>query len=241
MFGLGMEVWSLILAVVAIVIGIPAIIFVIPQLWKSARALGIRRRIVVLGPVGAGKTSLVAYLQKEATPRKHRRTVGAVAKGRVALDLTGDKTLYFAAKEVVDVGGEFRNQWTSAIEEYDPHAVIFVIDNSHHALELSGFEHLFDTYRAWTGERLNAYISLKTILVLINKADLWATGGLAHEQQIMAACEQRFAALADQFDSLLGVNILFGTTSLLHSRYNDQTNQHLRDLASSLDAKRAQR
>jgi GTPase SAR1 family protein len=238
--GLGMDVWGLILGVIAIVIGIPAVIFVLPQLWKSMRAIGIRRRIVVLGPVSAGKTSLVAYLRKEATPRKHKRTVGAVAKGRVALDLTGDKTVYFAAKEVVDVGGEFRNQWKSAVEEYDPHGIIFVVDQHNFDLEIDGFRYLFEIYEHWSSKRLNDDIALKTILMLINKADLWATGGIAHEQQMIANYERDFAAVADKFDSLLGVNVLFGATSLLHSRYSEQTNQNLRDLASSLDAKRVE-
>lgn len=240
MFGLGADIWGLIIGVIAIIISAPAAIFVVPQIWKSLRAIGVRRRIIVLGPVSAGKTSLVAYLQKEATPRKHKRTVGAVAKGRVVLDLTGEKTVYFAARQVVDVGGEFRNQWTSTVEQYDPHGVIFVVDCQSSDIEIDGFNFLFEIYETLTGQRLNDDISLRTILVLINKADLWAAGGLVHEQQIMTGYEKRFAATADQFDSLLGVNVLFGTTSLLHSRYNDQTNQHLRDLASSLEAKRAE-
>lgn len=239
-FGLGADVLGLILGVIAILIGIPAVIFVIPQIFKSVHAMGVRRRIVVLGPVGAGKTSLVAYLRKEATPRKHKRTVGAVAKGRVALDLTGDKTVYFAAREVVDVGGEFRNQWKSTVEKYDPHGIIFVVDCENFELEIDGFSFLFEIYEKWTSERLNKDIALKTILVIINKLDIWAAGGLVHEQQVRVDYEKRFSAIVDRFDSLLRVNVLFGSTSLLHSRYNEQTNQHLRDLASNLDSKRAE-
>jgi GTPase SAR1 family protein len=100
---------GIIIAALALVIGIPAFVFALPQIFGSVSALWAGKKLAIFGPQAVGKTTLLHYLRGEAVPRFHIPTIGASVPGRIALDLKGDRTVYFVAM-VVDVGGEFRQQ-----------------------------------------------------------------------------------------------------------------------------------
>ena len=148
------EQWGIILGALALIIGIPAFVFSIVPSFRSIKAWGTRKQIAIFGPQAAGKSSLVSYLRRESVPRKHIPTAGAPTYGRIVYDLTGEKVTYFTARTLVDVGGEFREQWIAVVREYNPHGLIYVIDTSDFPIEETGFAYLFEIYKRWTEQQL---------------------------------------------------------------------------------------
>jgi hypothetical protein len=166
-------------------------------------------------------------------PRRHIPTAGAPTYGRIAYDLTGEKVTYFTARTLIDVGGEFREQWIAVVQEYNPDGIIFVVDTSDPELEQIAFEYLFEIYKKWTEKQLVRRIRLKAVIVMIDKADLWATN-VAQEAIQISEYQRLFAPIVKNFESLLQINVLYGCTSMTHASFFNQNDQLLREMAAEL-------
>lgn len=127
--------WALIVGIVALVIALPTLFFQIPQIVAAIRNLRLRHRLVLIGPQKAGKTSLWLYLNNKVVPDRITGTYGFQKRGRIVYDLTGEKTFYFRARELIDQGGEFPKSWEGVIRRYNPDGIIFVVDTSNRANE----------------------------------------------------------------------------------------------------------
>lgn len=231
---ISVDVWALIIGVAALVIGLPAFLFGLPQLTGTVQSLWTRRRIAVFGPPDAGKTTFIRYLRGEAAPRFHIPTIGSKVYGRISLDLTGDKSIYFSASEVTDVGGEFRQQWIAVSRRRNPHGIVYVVDTTKLDLEIAGLQHLLSTYRDWLKEKLRHEIHLQSILIIINKMDKW-TESVTSEKDVLAEYGDRLGPILAEFDSMMGVSVRWKCASLIDARSHQDINLSLREFSSDMD------
>nr|WP_321351604.1 ADP-ribosylation factor-like protein [uncultured Methanoregula sp.] len=199
-------------------------------------AFTIKNSIAIFGPKCVGKTTLIKYLQKKALPRTPSWTKGASSVGKIAFELNNNGD-YFFSNEMYDVGGEHKQQWKWIVNKQNPNGIIYIIDTLNQPIEIEGFIFLFTTYKEQLEKMPLTEIRLKSILILINKADLW---GISEEKRrsILIDYQEKLAFQIRQFNEMFDkLDIVIQWTSLTDVDQNDHTNSILRQFGKILEEK----
>ncbi len=205
------------------------------QIGNFLRSINPKDSIAIFGPKECGKTTLIKYLQGKRLPEQHISTFGAQPVGKIVFDLSGNETYFFRSREMYDVGGEHRNQWRAIIEEQNPNGIIYIIDTTTPLEEHAGLEHIAQIYHDIRTHEVGNRISLKSLLIFLNKCDIWGPSP-ADRERMMSYYRNEvlngvIITLANEFGDL---NIQFGAGSLTHTEHMQCTNEALRGFAMSL-------
>jgi GTPase SAR1 family protein len=226
-----------IVTIIAIIVGTFGIIIGIPTINNLISIARPNHSIAIFGPKAAGKTTLIKYLQGKPLPEEHKRTFGLQNAGKIVFDLGGKSSLYFLSKEMYDVGGEHTNQWKVIIENQNPDAIIYIIDTNSEEDEKEGLKIIFEIYHEILSRKEMSKIKLKTILLFLNKCDIWGNTINKRSKKIAeykVSLRRRIIAIKSEFG---GIKILFGCGSLTDPEYRQLTNDVLRQLAESIAMK----
>jgi energy-coupling factor transporter ATP-binding protein EcfA2 len=164
--------WVLGMGIAGSVASLIALITVLPILFQRFAYLISRKKFIVVGATGVGKSSLLRIMEGKLPRRAHLRTRGYKDLKNVNLNLGGADNLYFQAMVVRELGGEFIKNLGASLVDMNPHGLIVVLDG-HSPIEEQGV--LIDF-----GKALNHFyevvpiqkIALRSILIIVNKFDL---------------------------------------------------------------------
>lgn len=221
---------------VGLVVGIAGIIIGRKNLSNLFHSIRPRESVSVFGPKAAGKTTLIRYLHNDKLPEEHISTFGASSPVKIVYDLSGNDTYFFRSREMIDVGGEHKNQWRAIIEAQNPDGIIYIVDTHDNNEEQVGIDHIIEVYHDLRSHKLGQEFNLNTILILLNKCDIW---GRSHDDREAMVARYRNNALKEQIDGLRSefgtINIIIGCSSLTHAEFSALTNESLRKMVLSLN------
>jgi energy-coupling factor transporter ATP-binding protein EcfA2 len=164
--------WILWLGIFGSVASLIALTTVIPIIYLRFAYLISRKKFIVVGATGVGKSSLLRIMEGRLPPRVHIRTRGYQDIRNVNLNLGGSDNLYFQATIVRELGGEFTRNLGATLADMNPNGLILLLDG-HSPIEEQGVlldlgKALLHFYEKVPLER----IALRSILIVINKFDL---------------------------------------------------------------------
>jgi hypothetical protein len=191
------------------------------KIAQAVRRVRPQYSIQIVGPPGAGKTTLFQYLRQEPLSQEPTRTGSERRAGIIAADLLGSTT-YFALSTVTDepVGEPPPRTWWQ--KRHNPHGLILLIDTQQPEAEQAYFQELYERYRAFSSQ--TQPVNLRVLLILLNKSDLWGGTAEAREAKINQYRRGRFQDVVDRFRSSFGVTVQWGTASLTqpeHAPFNN--------------------
>lgn len=230
-----LSIIAFILAVFSILLQIPRTRKIIYQYWIR---LTIKDFIQVLGCKEVGKTTMICFLRRENLPIHHIHTFGAQTFGPVNFDINGKDTQFLCSRRLVDLAGEHVNQWKITIRAENPKGIIYMVDTVNLDAEKKGFELIHSIYDNWLTELMPDKIHLKTILVIVNKADVWSNGNDEMRKQKINEYRTLFNPTVEKFTHDMEIDIQFGWTSLTRIEYFDHNCDVLFQFATSLASKR---
>jgi len=218
----------------------------------TVRKALIRHSIAIFGPSGAGKTSLVQYLKLEDVPRSHKTTIRPKKHTRVLYEFDRaekGEAKVLGSTVITDIPGSSSARydvptlallpWYRTIHEQNPTGVIYVIDTSAPDDEREGLEVLADMYSQWRANFPRTPLRLRTLLVMLNKFDLWGTDPGARQARLLEYENEVLRSPIRVLQKNLGeFEVLFGATSLLEPDHGPATDALLQRFSSTLTAKR---
>lgn len=145
---------------------------VAPLLFYRFARFFSRKNFIVIGPPAAGKSSLLRVMEGKLPRRQHIQTQGLREIEHVNLNLGGVDNLYFRAKVVREIGGEFTFTLKSSLIEMNPDGIIIVIDRDAKDAEADVLVTFGKALLGFYEEVPIKKISLRSILIVINKFDL---------------------------------------------------------------------
>lgn len=229
---------SLLTTALGVVVGILGVLVgrrAVMNWWKSLRP---KQSVAVFGAENAGKSTLLEYLQGRPGQRDRTRTIETTKIGKIVFDLSGNETYFFRSREIYDVPGHQVPQWRAVIRLQNPHGLIYVVDTFHEAEDVAKFKAIYDIYHELCGEKLSAQVSLRVILVLLNKVNRWGRTEDARAQKISRYRDVLLLDTIKGFRDLLPDPVIqFGCSSFVDSDFYPETNRILRDFARALEAK----
>jgi len=185
----------------------------------------------------APKSPDVRYAYVAHLPDQHIDTFGAQPVGKIVYDLSGNETYFFRSREMYDVGGEHKNQWQAVIEAQNPDGIIYVVDTSQPDEEARGLSHIAAVYQDMRTHVLDSKIRLRTLLVFLNKCDLWGQSPSDREAMMTRYRTDLKESLSEITQQFGGLEVQFGAGSLTHTEHAHSTNDVLRRLAAALAKK----
>lgn len=134
-----------------------------------------------------------------------------------------------------DVGGEHKVQWQAIIEDQNPNGIIYIIDTTQPEEEAIGLKHIAEVYQEIRTHTVANRIRLNSILILLNKCDLWGT---SPEQRERMMTHYRDEVLRDAIRELRRefgrISIQLGAGSLTNTEHTYSTNEAIRRFVVSL-------
>lgn len=198
---------------------------IIGEISSRFRYIFEKRNILIFGPKGAGKTSLLWYL-KDGQPFKVKGgeivkpnpTGNVVVIGRnVQLSQHMKRPQAQYANVPADVGGDqiYRDAWKDLTTEIDPDGIIYMVNGSLTGDEFKEsvedlFEDVLSVYKNRRG-RLNA------VHVFLNFGDIWARN-LRVQKDKEHAVENYILSQLGEYKFLKGLRIGVSTTQLSPER-----------------------
>jgi signal recognition particle receptor subunit beta len=233
-----MEITQL-LTIIGIIVAVVAIALTLLKEKKTImnffRHLRPKESVAIFGPAGAGKTTLISYLQGKSLPIKHNYTFGAQPVGRIVYDLTGHDTYFFRSREMYDVGGEHLPQWEAIIKKQNPDGIIYIVDTTDPNKEAKGLKKIWDIYEDIATQKLSPEIRLRALLILLNKADIWSCNQEEGNHELEKYRNSILTGTCELFEKTFGdIQIHFEWTSLTKSGYRNHNNDALRNFAAVL-------
>jgi len=164
--------WILWFGILGSAASIVALATVLPIIFSRFAYLVSRKKFIVIGATGVGKSSLLRIMEGRLPPRVHVRTRGYQDIRNVNLNLGGADNLYFQATIVRELGGEFTRNLGATLVDMNANGLILLLDG-HSTIEEHGvllhfgkaILHLYDNVPL-------EKIALRSILIVINKFDL---------------------------------------------------------------------
>ena len=233
---------SLFFSITAILLALPQVRNILSYLWLRIK---IRDIFIILGPKRAGKTSLIGFLRLTGVPESYEHTFNWKTYGPLTFDIGENQTHFLYSKKLVDIGGERKAEYELLIKNENPKGIIFVVDNTivkegqtitdRHNEEISDFERIYSVYNGldWKPNK----IRLKTILILINKADLWDEHSETKRDSTKDHYKTLFGPTLAKFSNEFGdrVEFIFEYVELGRKfHYGDENNDALLKFARSM-------
>ncbi len=223
------------ITIAGIIVGLVGIFVARKNIVNFVKSVRPKESVAIFGPKKSGKTTLIRYLKGEPLPEQYIYTYGAQQVGKIVFDLSGNETYYFRSREMYDVGGEHTNQWQAIIEEQNPDGIIYIIDTQSPAKEKQGLKYIAEVYHEIRVHNLSEKLRLRTVLILLNKCDLWGTSPGERDQILNEyrnnILSKSIAKLRSEFGN---IEIQVGCSSLTKSEYSQITNDSLRHFAAKI-------
>ena len=236
---------SLILSIIALLLALPQVRNFLRNCWLRIK---IKDIFIILGPKRAGKTSLIGFLRLTGVTEKYQHTYNWFEYGPLAFDIRGNETYFLYSKKLVDIGGERKTEYTKLINDENPKGIIFVVDNTtvkegqtiseRHNEERADFEYIYEVYDQLHSRLKPNEIRLQTILVMINKADLWDECSETKRKSVIDQYQKLLAPIMTKFKNDFGdLEYLFEYTAIGKFRYYDENSDVLLKFARSMTRK----
>lgn len=175
-------------------------IFLVSNLQEYWRKRFSGRNILVLGPKGAGKTSLILlmsegrpFLVKDGhiQPPEPTAPLGVL----VDVDVSVDKEAWLQIKK--DVSGEEKTRslvWKQAIHDFKPHGIIYMIDGrKDDAIIKKEVGDIFSDIFAYYSSELGCLIAVH---IFVSFSDIWG-------KPDRKAIKKKLRMIEDHYDSIL--------------------------------------
>jgi signal recognition particle receptor subunit beta len=194
------------------------------KIAQAARTLHPPPSIYVVGPPGAGKTTLFRYLCDTPQPDESARTVGRRRTGRLAADFAEGRRSWFRSHITDDGLGRQTHQWAGRLKHDNPEGMIVLVDTLHPDDDHAYLQNLYNSYCDFSIDAKP--IDLRVLLILLNKFDLWGRTTAAREAMMHRYRTDVCPEIVHQFRSRFGVTVQFGYASLTqpeHAPFNHLT------------------
>ncbi len=194
--------------------------------------------IFILGPKGVGKTSLIAYLKGVPIPKFHIETGLNDKRGKVVKEVAAEK---LRSGVIIDVGGDPTAEWAknrmAIFGELKPHGVIVMLDTESVEKERFAINELANIYATYKADKPKKASNLRTVLLLINKADEWVDGSSVSGESMIKKYRDEFKNEIEKLEKFsLEVQVGWGSL-LVTDLYGKQTEDTLARFARSINGK----
>jgi signal recognition particle receptor subunit beta len=225
------------MTIVSFILSIFAILLSIPYIRKFCRwfylKLTVRDFFFILGPDQVGKTTLVSFLRHTPAPEDWNRTFYN-DYGVLSFDINGKNNDFLYSSKIIDVGGEHKEFWENVIKSENPNGIIYIVDNSKRPDLHDDLEYIYNIYsdlkRVWKPKE----IRLKTLMIVINKADLW-DAPINNRDTIISNCKTTLTPITEKFtNSFQNVEVFYEWTAFKKFQYYDQNCDILLKFANSI-------
>jgi hypothetical protein len=202
---------------------------------QAARKLRPQPSIHIVGPVGAGKTTLFRYLRNPSRPDEPARTFMRRRTGRIASGLSDSNISWFRSKITDDGLGRQTNYWARRLNKYNPEGIILIVDTHNPDEDHTYFQELYNSYRDFSTHATP--VKLRALLILLNKFDLWGSTTEPREAMMHRYRSEVFQEMVNRFRSSFGITVQFGYSSLTQRAHTPYNNLILKEfLAAFSDA-----
>jgi hypothetical protein len=192
-----------------------------PKIAEAARILHPPPLIYLVGPPGAGKTTLFRYLCNTPRPDESDSTGMRRRTGRLAAHFSEGR-LAWCRSHITDDGlGRQTHQWAGRLTRDHPEGVIVVVDTLHPDDDHTYLQNLYHSYRAFGTPATP--VNLRVLLILLNKFDRWGRTTASREAMMQRYRTEVCPEIVHQFRSRFGVAVQFGYASLTqpeHAPFN---------------------
>ena len=192
------------------------------KIVQAVRRIRPPYSIQIVGLPAAGKKTLFQYLRHEPLGQERTRRMPRRRVGRIAAELYGITTYYRLSTVSDEVSYTLPTSWTWRLKHNHPDGLIVIIDTHDPEAEHAYLERLYETYRARSTQAQPD--TLRVVLILLNKFDLWGCTADAREAMINRYRGNIFQDLVNRLRSHFGVTVQWGCVSLRqpeHAPFNN--------------------
>lgn len=224
-----------ILSILGSLVGILGLSVVSRRVVQAARKFRSQPSIHIVGPPGAGKTTLYQYLRHPSGVDEPHKTLVRRRTGKIAADFLESDGSWFRPKIIDDGLGKQTNQWVDRLPTYNPEGLIFIVDTHNPDADQAYFQDLYNSYRAFGAPAKG--VNLRVILILLNKFDLWGSTTESREAMMQRYRNEVCQEIVNRFRSTLGITVQFGYASLTHREHMPYNNLVVREFLAALEQK----
>ena len=225
-----------IVSILGSLVGLLGLSVVSRRAVQAARKLRFQPSIHIVGPPGAGKTTLFQYLRDPSRVDEPRTTSVRRRTARITADLLENHRSWFRPKIIDDGLGEQANRWAERIHTYNPEGLIFIVDTHDAGEDRTYFQDLYNSYRDFGTHAKR--VNLRVLLVLLNKFDRWGSTTESREAMMHRYRSEVCQEVVNRFGSTFGITVQYGYSSLTHREHSPYNNLMVREFLAALEHKR---
>jgi GTPase SAR1 family protein len=224
-----------ILSIFGSLIGVLGLSVASRRVVQAARKLRSQPSIHIVGPPGAGKTTLYQYLRHPSQVDEARRTLVRRRTGRIAEDFLENHGSWLRPKIIDDGLGGQTDQWVERLRTHNSEGLIFMVDTHNPDADQAYLQDLYHSYRAFgtPAKRVN----LRVLLILLNKFDLWGSTTESREAMMQRYRSEVCQEVVNRFRSTFGITVQFGYASLTRPEHMPYNNLVVREFLAALEHK----
>jgi hypothetical protein len=225
-----------IVSILGSLVGLLGLSVVSRRAVQAARKLRSKPSIHIVGPPGAGKTTLFQYLRDPSRVDEPRTTSVRRRTARITADLLENHRSWFRPKIIDDGLGGQANQWAERLHGYNSDGLIFIVDTHDADEDRTYLQDLYNSYRDFGTHAKR--VNLRVILVLLNKFDRWGSTTESREAMMHRYRGEVCQEVVNRFRSTFGITVQYGYSSLMHREHIPYNNLMLREFLAALEHKR---